>query len=71
MDSKLSLQTYDEIPLKTQKKKNINEALIEMVDGLITSTEPFLRHETFTSQPGGFSLVVNGIEIHTKEVIFK
>ena len=39
-----------------------------MIDGLITATEPFLKHETFTSQPGGFSLIVNGIEIHTKEV---
>ena len=41
----------------TQKKKMVNEAIIEMVDGLITATETFLRHETFTSQPGGFSLI--------------
>ena len=42
-----------------------------MIDGLITATEPFLKHETFTSQPGGFSLIVNGIDIHTKKVDFK
>ena len=55
----------------TQKKKIVNEAIIEMLDGLITATETFLRHETFTSQPGGFSLIVNGIDIHTKKVDFK
>ena len=35
----------------------------------MTATEPFLKHESYSSNPGGFSLIVNGIHIHNRKVV--
>ena len=38
-----------------------------MIDGLMTATEPFLKHESYSSNPGGYSIIVNGIHIHNRK----
>ena len=39
-----------------------------MIATLMSETEVFIKHESFSSNPGGYSIMVNGIIIHTKEV---
>ena len=39
-----------------------------MVANLVSSVETFLKHGTFSSNPGGFSVIINGITIHTEKV---
>ena len=39
-----------------------------MVDSLMTSSENFLRHKSFSSKEGGFKIIINGLSVFTTNV---
>ena len=40
-----------------------------MVDSLMTSSENFLRHKSFSSKEGGYKIIINGLSVFTTNVI--